>query len=494
MHRFFLMLQILVLSVPGSIALAQTWSELHPGNGTAPLPRRSSSAIYDPVDHRMVIFGGRAQPFDANDIWAFDLASNSWEDLTPVSGPAPGGRFEADVIYDPVGHKVIVYNGQGIFTFYNDVWSFDLTSNTWTELTPTAPLPNFRYGSGVVFDPVARDLVSFAGFTSQGRFNDTWRFNVDSIQWTDVSPTTDPGRRCLHAAAYDSHEQKMLIYGGQRTGPLDDLWELDFDTNQWTELTPTAHPDGRIYPAMVYDPIARRALIFGGQTDSGKVNEVQAYWTRLGRFEQLPVTGPAPDPRHGSATIFIPSENRMVAFGGASSGLTNDVWSLDLSPPDQSTIRAGNVNGQAGPITSVLSVNGSFGVGTERRVDTTPTSPFTIDMDAPPAEPTAVQYVLYGWAGIPGDSSARPVPFGIGWIAMPTPLAGMTPPVIWNNFGAPGILGTSNLPSPLAPTEVFGRQAGLQATGDFFLQGLIRDRGAPKRRIAVTNGVWINSQ
>jgi hypothetical protein len=60
--------------------------------------------------------------------------------------------------------------------------------------------PNVRYGVGYTFDPVARDLVTFAGFTNQGRFDDVWRFNDQAVTWTDVSPGLGPGERCLHAA------------------------------------------------------------------------------------------------------------------------------------------------------------------------------------------------------------------------------------------------------------------------------------------------------
>lgn len=32
-----------------------------------------------------------------------------------------------------------------------------------------------------------------------------------------------PGRKCLHTAAYDAARYRMVMYVGQRTGPLDDL-------------------------------------------------------------------------------------------------------------------------------------------------------------------------------------------------------------------------------------------------------------------------------
>lgn len=494
MHRFPIAISIAIAFFCAVELNAQVWQELTPDQGSSPAPRRGSSAVYDPVDHRMIIFGGRTAPADVNDIWAFDLGTQLWTDLTPQAGSGPGGRFESDVIYDPVGHRVIVYNGQGIFTFFNDVWSFDLTSGTWSEITTMGTQPNVRYGSGVVFDPQARDLVTFAGFTNQGRFGDTWRLDVDSGQWTEILANPSPGRRCLHTAAYDPLRHRMLSYGGQRSGPLGDLWEFDLAQDQWNELTPANSPDGRFFPVMVYDSVFERALIFGGQTNGGRVNETWIHWSRLNFYELVQAQGTPPSARQGSAAIYIESERRMIVFGGTSGSLQNDVWSLDFSVSDPAVIRAGNVNARVGAVADVLLVNGGVGSEPERRVDITPSQPFEVRVDAPPMESGPVGFVLYGYTGIPDASTARPLPGGIGWTAMPIPFFGGTPGVIWNSLGADPVLGAATRPSPMAPAVLFSSSRGLRTTGDFFFQGIIQDRGALRRRAAVTNGIWVQSR
>src|SRR5262245_14582100 len=168
---------------------AQTWINLTPASGAMPSPRRNASAIFDPVENRMVIFAGTPSGTASvlNDVWGFDLDTNTWINLTPPAGPpAPAPRLFPASIYDPVGRQMIMWSGQASGVFFNDVWAFDLVTNSWSQFMPAGGPPNVRYGVGYTFDPRARELVTFAGFTNLGRFHDVWRFNDQTDSWTDV--------------------------------------------------------------------------------------------------------------------------------------------------------------------------------------------------------------------------------------------------------------------------------------------------------------------
>lgn len=327
----FLFLIVATVTVWAAETRAQSWVELTPGAGPAPSARRNSSAIYDPVENRMVIFGGFSTTF-LNDVWGFDLDSETWINLTPAAGPpAPAPRLFPASVHDPVGHQMITWSGQASGVFFNDVWAFDLATNSWSPFTPTGGPPNIRYGVGYVFDPVARDLVTFAGFTNLGRFQDVWRFNEQAVTWTDVSPTTGPGERCLHSACYDAVGHRMIMHAGQNnSGPLDDLWVLDLETDTWTQLTPAVKPSARFFTSLVYDAANRRATLFGGQqTSTIRFNEawVLDLWTN--KWTQLAPSGTAPTARFGSAAIYDGANDRMIVFGGNDGVVRNDVWAIE---------------------------------------------------------------------------------------------------------------------------------------------------------------------
>ena len=316
---------------------AQQWVEITPSDGLAPSPRYNHTGIYDREHHRVVIFGGRGGGGAVNDVWAFDLASHTWHELTPFEGPAPAPRFTPAGVYDEAGGQMVMWSGQGS-AFLNDVWAFDLTDQTWTDLSPDVA-PNIRYGVAAVFNPVARSLVTFAGFTDQGRFDDTWTFDVEQNAWSDVTPDMGPMQRCLHTASYDAGTHRMLIYGGQRSGPLDDLWSFDLNEGEWTELSSsTTAPEGRYFAASVYDETNDRLLVFGGNRGSaGLSNEVWSYSASTNNWGLESPSGTPPEARQGAVAVYVESEDRVIVFGGQGSTHLNDVWSLDLKSAPTST-------------------------------------------------------------------------------------------------------------------------------------------------------------
>jgi hypothetical protein len=310
----------------------QNWLQLTPVSGNAPAPRSNAAAVYDSLNHRLVVFGGKSASGHLNDVWAFDLRNNSWSELTPTSGPAPAPRFTANGVYNPAAQQMIIWSGQGA-GFFNEVWAFDLNTESWSPFSPPDPKPNTRYGVASIFDPKAKEMVAFAGFTDAGRFDDTWRFNIASATWKEIPLATHPEKRCLHSASYDALEHRMIIYGGQNSGPRGDIWAFDLAANTWANLTPPTSPAGRWFSTNIYDAANNRAVIFGGGLGGGSVtNEVWAFDLVQNSWQQLSLAGASPSAREGAVAIYIRSEARMVMFGGLGNAYFNDVWSLRLSP------------------------------------------------------------------------------------------------------------------------------------------------------------------
>jgi N-acetylneuraminic acid mutarotase len=180
---------------------------------------------------------------------------------------------------------------------------------------------------------MANRLVTFAGFTEEGRFDDTWAFAPTTATWTNLGLVANHGRRCVHTASYDPGEHRMIIYGGQRSGELGDLWALDLDTHVWTEFTPAASRQGRTFPASVYDAHGQRFIIFGGGAGGGvKFGDTWAFDFATGRWERLGSTGPIA--RNGAVGVYLAHESRALFFGGVGTEVRfNDVWALEGLAP-----------------------------------------------------------------------------------------------------------------------------------------------------------------
>ncbi len=343
------------------------WRKIVPVTSIAPEPRRDGEMIYDPVGKRLILFGGNSDSGLKNDTWAFDLNSRSWTKLA-TTGAQPSGRFGFDAVYDPIGHQLVMYSGQGA-GFFNDTWTLNLTTLEWRDVSPAADSarPKRRYGSGGVFDPVTRSLVSFAGFTSEaGRFQDTQSFGLAGNSWTDWTPAgTKPQVRCLLTAAFDKANRRMIIYAGQRNGALDDIWSFDLASRQWTNLTPSVRPPGRFWSTSFVNA-AGRFVIFGGSNGS-YFNDTWEFDLNTRQWTQLQIANP-PELRNGMMGASLDGEDRFFIFGGTgNNGNLNDLWELSRTPTATlTTVSAASFDGTLLAPESIASAFGAnLALGTQ---------------------------------------------------------------------------------------------------------------------------------
>ena len=108
-------------ATPGPSAptsLAWRWRALTPA-GAVPEPRAHGAAVFDPVGRRLIVFGGQGELGLLNDVWAFDLAAGTWSRLA-TRGTGPPERLGADAVYDPGGHRLVLWAGQNGRRFFDD--------------------------------------------------------------------------------------------------------------------------------------------------------------------------------------------------------------------------------------------------------------------------------------------------------------------------------------------------------------------------------------
>jgi hypothetical protein len=221
-----------------SLANPPSWTAEQP-SGSPPAARRYSTAIYDSVRDRVVIYGGsNAAGIPYSDVWSLWLAPTpKWEQL-PTHGTAPAGRFAHSAIYDPNGDRMIVFSGGGFAT--NDVWSLRFADSTWTLLHPlgTPPLP--RFGHTADYDPFGARMVVFGGNTSNQPLNDAWELSLSGTpSWSLIVPTGEvPTPRGYHSAVHDLAHHRIVVFGGF-PNVTEPTWALPLDAPvQWSPFRP----------------------------------------------------------------------------------------------------------------------------------------------------------------------------------------------------------------------------------------------------------------
>lgn len=306
-------------------------------SGTPPSPREGHTGIFDPVQERMIVFGG-GYPYISpnNEVWSLSLSgSPQWTQLS-LPGTPPAGRSLHGAAWDGSGNNMIIFGGYvSGGPYQNDLWVCDMSGGGWNEIPPVAS-PGFIDNAASFFDPARNRLVVFGGYVNGALSNQLWvRGSTESASWMQIPqvgswPSARSGARFVHDATGD----RAILYGGVGN----EVWSLDLASNEWTELIPTGTaPTPRPAFAIALDAASNRVLIFGGGSESSPLNDVwELALSDPPVWNQLFPSGAAPLARIGASAVVDPSRDRMIIFGGGRGPgfmptYYNDVWALSLS-------------------------------------------------------------------------------------------------------------------------------------------------------------------
>lgn len=297
-----------VLTNADGLGGTPTWILLAP-SGAQPEPRYGARVAYDAATNRLIMFGGFAgsacvySNSSRNDVWILSNANGlggtpEWTRLAPAGSP-PAGRVRSSAVYDSVANRLIVFAGNPAEGFCNqgsnDTWVLTNANGTggspqWLQLTtPTAPSP--REGHTAVYDEATRRMTIVGGYTSCGAaMNDVWVLadanGIGTPSWTRITPggSVVPGLG-QHSAVYDSSRNQMTIYGMGQVWTLDGAnglapatWSSVWTTAQaGSDAPPPGDPGIRNLHVAGWDDATSRMIVFGGNVYSGRNGDVWVY-------------------------------------------------------------------------------------------------------------------------------------------------------------------------------------------------------------------------
>lgn len=345
-----------VLSHANGQGGASVWTQLSP-SGSAPAPRESSSAIYDPSNNVMIVYGGDAGSTPFGDVWMLSHANGTggtpaWTPVAPT-GTAPGARSGHTAIYDSSSNRMIVFGGFNGTQTFGETWVLTAANGSggtpaWVPINAAGTAPTLRFHSGV-YDQVANSMYLFAGTSTTSKLETSNHTFVLSAAnglpaGTQSWMVSGPPVRYSQSAFYDS-SSGLFIFAGQHSTTdvnFDDYWRnsgVAGDANlSWTNVvTSGTRPAARFGHTGLYDSGSNRMMVFGGALGfpAPCAND---YWvlqhanTSGGTptWASITPSGTAPAGRTRHASVYDSTTNSLILFGGfdCQAGYFNDVWVL----------------------------------------------------------------------------------------------------------------------------------------------------------------------
>ena len=140
------------------------------------MQRYGVSAVYDEKDNRIITYGGydTSQGVYLSDLYAFDLTSHTWSEIFPDSSTIPQGLYST-YIYLRSDRSLLVFFGERDNGISADVYSFNLISHCWKLESLTGDLIPGRNDFGATVytnDQNITFIAFFGGLTQNGASNE----------------------------------------------------------------------------------------------------------------------------------------------------------------------------------------------------------------------------------------------------------------------------------------------------------------------------------
>jgi hypothetical protein len=254
-----------------------------------------------------------------------------WELISINPGTA---RWSMSMAYDSDRNVVVMFGGRSLnppFGLLSDTWEWDGTS--WSQVTTqNAPAPRFWHA--MAYDSHRQRVVLFGGGDRDTAtlYADTWEY--DGVDWQHINTPHSPPAMDQMSMAYDSRSNETVLFGGQGlSGDFNATWK--YDGLDWVEVNTASSPPRGSLAAMAYDAARGQVVFFGSgvvfepPTDAATWEFDGGDWTQVNTLI-------SPPGRWAHAMAYDSYRQRIVLFGGFGPSLDagsqlDDTWEYDGS-------------------------------------------------------------------------------------------------------------------------------------------------------------------
>ncbi len=307
-----------------------------------PSARAGHNMIYNPINGEIILFGGMKDNLNyqgsyLNDTWVYHYSNNSWIEITSIAQPS--NRNGPSMVYEPIHHRVLLFGGSSHAGFLNDTWEFKLSTYQWSKIEVEICPPKCA-DAEMFFDLPNNEIVLFGGYTPVGYSDETWIFNINDNLWEKQNLSSHPSSRYGHRIVYSSSKDLGVLFAGHAFDSSDtinnDMWLYNCSNKQWSEMTVDSPPSIRYWHDMIYDETNEKIIMFGGRKNSYSFDCWGDTWEYIEESNQWVEieTNQGPEERMFCSMVYNEQAKKVILFGGnedPNTTIFDDLWEYDTN-------------------------------------------------------------------------------------------------------------------------------------------------------------------
>lgn len=165
---------------------------------------------FDVAHNVFVMFGGASY----TGTWLYNPGTNSWQQQNVSGTPPDPSIILPSVAYSSAAQQIYLFGGKDGSIYYQDIFTYNVPTNTWTKISPVGGVkPPGRLSAGFAYDSTNNVFLLYGGQGASGVLGDTWIFNPVTNAWTQLSPALSPPITAPDYArlTYDSDHNAFVL-------------------------------------------------------------------------------------------------------------------------------------------------------------------------------------------------------------------------------------------------------------------------------------------
>lgn len=284
-----------------------SWTQLanFPGVG------RNSGITFSLLGKGYWGLGGNTTNSFLRDMWAYDPATDSWEQKN-------------DFPYDVPGETTVTINDKGyLITYSGALYEYNPVSDSWKYLSsfPTGNRPGitgFALGGNAYFG-TGNGVVPGANGTYPPS-KDFWKYDVSQNTWTPIDDFPGLARSAAVSFVVGEKAYVGLGFDGIGAPPIyTDVWRYDAATNKWDQVAD--FPESNGLPGILFsnDTKGYIGVPANNALHQGRMFEYDPAGNAWREIKTFP-SGSSLE----THSFFL--DNRSFVIGGWWSEITSQVW------------------------------------------------------------------------------------------------------------------------------------------------------------------------